>query len=92
MSAFARPASVRRLVVVTGGANGIGRAIVQAFASEGDAVIAADIDEKAGEELERDALSWTGSLTGPVKFIRQDFSKPTCYQVAHEAMKWAGAG
>lgn len=43
-------------VIVTGGANGIGKAIVQAFANESGYVVIADIDVDAGKTLERQLL------------------------------------
>jgi len=42
-----------KVVIVTGGANGIGQAIVKAYADEGAHVVIADIDEKGGEEVSR---------------------------------------
>lgn len=40
-----------KIVLVTGGANGIGRAICREFAAEGAKVVVSDIDEKAGTAL-----------------------------------------
>ena len=40
-----------RRVFVTGGAHGIGRAIVEAFAGEGDRVAFCDIDSRLGDEV-----------------------------------------
>lgn len=40
-----------RVVIVTGGAQGIGMAISEAFAKHGASVVIADIDEEAGQEL-----------------------------------------
>ncbi len=41
-----------KVVVVTGGANGIGRALCRAFAAEGArAVVVADVDEKGAQQL-----------------------------------------
>jgi NAD(P)-dependent dehydrogenase (short-subunit alcohol dehydrogenase family) len=45
------PVSKERIVVVTGGANGIGAAIAQRFASVGDTVIVADKDGDRAAEL-----------------------------------------
>jgi len=41
----------RKTAIVTGGAQGIGKAISQRFLKEGSHVIVADIDEEAGEEF-----------------------------------------
>jgi NAD(P)-dependent dehydrogenase (short-subunit alcohol dehydrogenase family) len=43
-----------QVAVVTGGANGIGRAIVELFVAEGADVVVADIDEDAGPALVAD--------------------------------------
>ena len=81
----------RRLVVVTGGAQGIGRAIVQGFAAEGSDVVAADINVHAGQELEREAAAeW--DVEGAVKFVHADFSRTSaaCAEVFEEAQAWGG--
>jgi NAD(P)-dependent dehydrogenase (short-subunit alcohol dehydrogenase family) len=39
-----------QVVIVTGGAHGIGRACVEAFAAEGAAAVIADIDTDRGEK------------------------------------------
>ena len=48
-----------RVVVITGGASGIGAAFVRAFAAQGARVAFLDIDKQAGEALVREiAGSW----------------------------------
>jgi len=46
-----------KTVIVTGGANGIGRSIVQAFANAFANVVIADIDAEAGKILEKQLLA-----------------------------------
>lgn len=40
-----------KVAIVTGGANGIGRAIVERFVAQGASVVVADLDEGAGRQL-----------------------------------------
>ena len=40
-----------KVAIVTGAANGIGRAVAHAFANEGAKLVLADVDEEAGEEV-----------------------------------------
>jgi len=56
-----------RAAIVTGGGQGIGKAIVQRLLREGLSVVVADLDNEAGEETEKDLVS-----LGRVKFIHAD--------------------
>jgi NAD(P)-dependent dehydrogenase (short-subunit alcohol dehydrogenase family) len=58
--------------VVTGGANGIGRATAAAFAREGARVVVADIDQSAGVETVA-AIRGEG---GGAEFLRADVTEP----------------
>lgn len=57
-----------KVVIVTGGAKGIGRGACLAFAREGAGVVCADVDAPAGEQIVRDA----SGLPGRVRFHRAD--------------------
>jgi len=57
-----------QVVIVTGGAQGIGRACVEAFAAEGAAVVIADIDAEGGKKT-ADAVQAQG---GRATFIQTD--------------------
>ena len=56
-----RHSSKPRVVVVTGGASGLGEAIVNRFASDGDRVVVADVDEPRARQV-ADNLTAAGCL------------------------------
>jgi NAD(P)-dependent dehydrogenase (short-subunit alcohol dehydrogenase family) len=55
------PSLAGRVVLITGGASGIGAAFVRAFATQGARVAFLDIDASAGEALVRDVAATFGS-------------------------------
>ncbi len=57
-----------KVAIVTGGAGGIGRGIVRAFAKEGARILFVDIDDESGRELERE-------LAGSGSYLRADISR-----------------
>jgi NAD(P)-dependent dehydrogenase (short-subunit alcohol dehydrogenase family) len=63
--------SNNKVVIVTGGARGIGEAAVLAFARDGYRVALADVDASAGEQVRQRS----GSLAGNVLVIRADVSR-----------------
>jgi NAD(P)-dependent dehydrogenase (short-subunit alcohol dehydrogenase family) len=71
-----------KTAIVTGGANGIGRAIAELFAAEGAVVFIADIDRNAGDETVAAICKAGGNGT----FIQCDVSSP---QDVSQALKTA---
>jgi len=71
----------KRLVVVTGGASGIGRGVAEAFQSAGDRVVIADVDARAAHELARELgaehveldISDPGSVDAALTLITERF-------------------
>jgi NAD(P)-dependent dehydrogenase (short-subunit alcohol dehydrogenase family) len=56
-----------KVAMVTGGAKGIGRGVVERFLAEGCRVLVADFDVEAGEEAARELAG-----CGEVRFVRTD--------------------
>jgi NAD(P)-dependent dehydrogenase (short-subunit alcohol dehydrogenase family) len=64
-----------KVVVVTGGASGIGRASALAFARQGAGVLIADIDDIGAET----AVATIRQHGGEASFVRADVTRrPTC--------------
>ena len=59
-----------KVAIVTGGASGIGKAIVEVFLQEGAKVVVADLDENAGRVI------LEGNTVGNVIFIKADIASP----------------
>lgn len=61
-----------KVAIVTGGANGIGKAICELFAAEGAFVLVVDVEESAG----RGVVDSIRSQGGSAEFCQADVSKP----------------
>lgn len=59
-----------RTVIVTGGGQGIGKAVARRFLEEGDRVVIAEIDEEAGLETEAELRA-----LGPIRFLKTDVAR-----------------
>lgn len=76
-----------KVVIVTGGANGIGNGICQAFAQEGARVICADIDQAAGAAL----VAASAELPGEIRFKPADVTTSSdCQALVEAAVAWGG--
>ncbi|MEL7453251.1 MAG: SDR family NAD(P)-dependent oxidoreductase, partial [Pseudomonadota bacterium] len=58
-----------KIVLLTGGAMGIGRTTAKRLASEGATIVFTDIDREAGEET-------AAALGENVSFVEQDVTQP----------------
>ena len=73
-----------KVAIVTGGANGIGRATVELFVAEGANVVIADVDEAAGSELAE-------QLGASTSFCRTDVGERESIEaVVHHAVERFG--
>ena len=77
-----------RVAVVTGGAQGIGAAIVRGLSGEGAAVLFADIDADAGTALEKELRGQGADVT----FLESDLTQPgACHNVVEETVRRLGS-
>ena len=78
------PQFANKVVIVTGGAKGIGRAISLSFAREGANVLCADVDVPAGDALAQEAQSLAGKLV----FVNADVSQSAvCLALVAQAVQ-----
>ena len=59
-----------KIAIITGGGQGIGKAVAEAFLRRGMEIVIAEVDREAGEETEKEYNAF-----GTVQFIRTDISK-----------------
>jgi NAD(P)-dependent dehydrogenase (short-subunit alcohol dehydrogenase family) len=76
-----------KIVIVTGGAGGLGKAFSLEFARRGAAVVCADRDPIAGQELIEEAAA----LPGRIHFVQGNMSEPgTCDRLVEAASALGG--
>ncbi|MEM7535331.1 MAG: SDR family NAD(P)-dependent oxidoreductase [Chloroflexota bacterium] len=76
-----------KIVIVTGGAKGIGRAISLAFVGEGAQVFCADVDEPAGQEIS----GLAADLPGTLHFVNADVAQSAnCQALVAQAAELGG--
>jgi len=69
-----------KVALITGGANGIGRATVLRFLAEGACVVAADLNETTAKEMLD--LAGRAGHAARVRFIRTDVARETDVEAA----------
>jgi NAD(P)-dependent dehydrogenase (short-subunit alcohol dehydrogenase family) len=80
-------ASASAVALVTGGANGIGRATALAFARNGTCVMLADLDAAAGESVADEVRA----LGAAAAFVRTDVAdEPACARLVSETLQRFG--
>src|SRR5437016_13256815 len=78
---------VNKVVIVTGGAKGLGRAFSLEFSRRGADVICADIDPAAGQELIRSSVEFPGR----VHFVEANLGEAAaCDRIAEAARNLGG--
>ena len=75
-----KPDSLKKRVFVTGGAEGIGRAIVEAFCKDGHQVAFCDINAVSGQQTARD----TGAIFHPVDVSDKEALESCMQQILDE--------
>jgi NAD(P)-dependent dehydrogenase (short-subunit alcohol dehydrogenase family) len=76
-----------KVAIITGSASGIGRATALLFASEGAAVVVADLDEVSGLTVTLKIMEWDGQAI----FVRGDVSRADdCRRIVQETIDTFG--
>ena len=76
---------IDKVVIVTGGAKGIGASICKVFAKAGANVVCADIDETAGKQMSSDCSNYEGRL---IFYLCDVSSSEDCRNLVEAATKY----